>query len=389
MIHLFFNALAASAGAGLTYVRNIVPEISRRKDVRATIALTPTLKREFREAPNVAFIELEASGTARRFWREQNMLPKMIRQAAADVLISTGNFALYHSPVPQILLSGNSLYTSADFDRDIRTRRDHKAWLDTYLKAIFARRSVSWADVTVAPSKAFADTLHQWTGREVTSVYHGFDREQFFQDVLPWSLEVQEKINATDGALKLLFVSHYNYYRNFETLLRAVPLLRDRIAGRKVKLLLTCKLHSGQNPGSYKADTASALVRQLDIAENVVELGSIPYNQLHHVYRSADIYVTPAYAETFAHPLVEAMASGLPIVASDIPVHREICAGGAVFFDRFSPAALAEQVVDVASSPDLAKKLKAGGDRRSADFSWQEHTSKIVEIALALRARKN
>ena len=72
MIHLFFNALAASAGAGLTYVRNIVPEISTRKDVRATIAVVPALRREFQEIQNVTFIELEASGAASRFWREQS-----------------------------------------------------------------------------------------------------------------------------------------------------------------------------------------------------------------------------------------------------------------------------------------------------------------------------
>jgi glycosyltransferase involved in cell wall biosynthesis len=389
MIHLFFNALAASAGAGLTYVRNIIPEIASRKDVRATVALAPSLRREFQTTQNIAFVELEAGGTASRFWREQNVLPKMIRNAAADVLISTGNFALRKSPVPQILLSGNSLYTSADFNRDVLARHDYGAWLDTRVKAIFAKRSVYWADVTVAPTQAFAAVLHKWTGHDVTSIYHGFNRNQFFQDNSCLSSDVQEKINTAEEALKLLFVSHYNYYRNFETLLRAVPLLRKQVKGRKIKLFLTCKLHSDQNPGSYKAEAASALVQKLDIAQEVVELGAIPYSQLHHVYRSADIYVTPAYAETFAHPLVEAMASGLPIVASDTPVHREICAGSAVFFDRFSPAVLAEQILRVATSEGLTQELKSCGEKRLADFSWRTHVNKIVEIAGALSTKKN
>jgi len=389
MIHLFFNALAASAGAGLTYVRNVVREISERNDVRATIALTPVLRAEFRPTPNVEFVGLKASGTANRFWKEQSLLPKLIREAKADVLISTGNFALRNSPVPQVLLSGNSLYTSDDFYRDVRRRHDYGAWLDTRIKAIFAKRSVFWADVTVAPSRAFAEVLQQWTGRNIVNVYHGFDKRQFVRDTNPLARDVQEKINAAQGALKLLFVSHYNYYRNFETLLRAVPLFRDRIKGKEVKLFLTCKLRSGQNPGSYKAEAASRLIRELNIAENVVELGAVPYNQLHYLYHSVDIYVTPAYAETFAHPLVEAMASGLPIVASDTPGHREICAGSAVFFGRFSPSGLAEQVVKVASSQELVQDLKVRGEKRSADFSWREHVSKIVAIAEGLRTTKN
>src|ERR1051325_9103136 len=144
MIHLFFNALAASAGAGLTYVRNIVPEISSRNDVRATIAVTPTLRREFHEVRNVAFIELEATGTIQRFWKEQSLLTKMIQNAEADVLISAGNFALRKSPVPQILLSGNSLYTSKEFRRDLAGRREYGMMAGNFMRGIVAKKSVAW-----------------------------------------------------------------------------------------------------------------------------------------------------------------------------------------------------------------------------------------------------
>ena len=389
MIHLFFNALAASAGAGLTYVRNIVPEISVRKDVRATIALTPSLRREFGEVTNVAFIELNSPGTVTRFLREQRWLPGTIREVKADVLVSTGNFALRNSPVPQILLSGNSLYTSSDFYRDVLARGDYAAWLDTHIKAVFAKRSVHWADVTVAPSQAFATVLQQWTGHVVTSIYHGFNREQFFQNTSALPSDLQAKIDATEDALKLLFVSHYNYYRNFETLLRAVPLLRDRLKERKIKLFLTCKFQAEGTPGNYKTKTAARLVQDLDIQDEVVELGAVPYALLHHVYHSADIYVTPAYAETFAHPLIEAMASSLPIVASDTAVHREICGQSALYFNRFSSLELAEQLHALASSCDLAKQLRMQGDLRSRDFSWKQHLEKLIAIAHSLTSEPN
>ena len=80
-----------------------------------------------------------------------------------------------------------------------------------------------------------------------------------------------------------------------------------------------------------------------------MELGAVPYSLLHQVYRECDIYVTPAYAESFAHPLVEGMASGSPIVASDLAVHREICQDAAIYFQRFSPAELADQICRVAA----------------------------------------
>src|SRR5277367_5760106 len=147
MIHLFFNCLAASAGSGLTYVRNVVPHLSIRPNLRATLALSPELRDGLGNPSNISFVEMGfRAGAAGRFCWEQSLLPRMIRRSGADVLISAGNFALCRSPVPQILLSGNSLYTSSDFYDDLRARRAYRIWLDTWARGFFARRSIRWAD---------------------------------------------------------------------------------------------------------------------------------------------------------------------------------------------------------------------------------------------------
>jgi len=378
-MRLFLNGLAASAGGGLTYIRNVIPFFADTPGVQVTIALTPALRAELQTFKTVDFVELNIP-TARRFWYEQSTLPSVIRDCAADVLLSAGNFAVRNSPVPQILLSRNSLYTSADFYRDLRARHEYREWLDTHIKAWLAKKSIQWADITVAPSAAFAADLHQWTGKPIRAIHHGFDRAGFCRDSSPLSEEVEQQLQAAEGSLKLLFVSHYNYYRNFETLLRALPLLRNLLLDRSVKLLLTCRLLGGQNPGAYRPFGAASLVRQLGISDMVVELGAIPYHHLHRLYRRADVYVTPAYTETFAHPLVEAMASGLPVVASDLAVHREICGDAAVYFPRFDREALAVCVQQVAR-PEKADPIAAAGRERSRDFSWKAHVEKILELA--------
>jgi glycosyltransferase involved in cell wall biosynthesis len=386
MMRLFVNGLAASAGGGLTYLRNVIPHLSARGDVQATIAMDPRLQQELGELPNVSFQEMEApDGTIQRFWREQTGLPQLIRQSAAEVLISAGNFALRKSPVPQILLSRNSLYTSKDFYRDLRTRRDYGVWLDTRLKAVFAKRSIQWADCTVAPSEAFAADLRRWSGGNVLAIHHGFDRGMFIGSDDPLPNGIQQKLDASQDSLRLFFVSHYNYYRNFETLLRALPIVQERMHGRQVKLFLTCKLDSADNPGSYRAETAADLVRRLGVGDAVVQLGAVSYQALHHLYRQCHIYVTAAYAESFAHPLVEAMAGGLPIVASDTSVHREICGDAALYFQRFSPNEMAEQVLRIAYSETLAKDLTKRGLLKSQAFSWQNHVEQIISLASDLR----
>ena len=382
MIRLFINGLAASAGGGLTYLRNVIPQLARRVDTETVVLLNPALRREFEELPNVSFVEeLESWSAPRRFTREQTTLPKLIRRSGAQVLISAGNFALWNSPVPQILLSRNSLYTSADFLRDVRARGDYAIWVDTLVKGWLARRSISRADVTVAPSEAFAQELSEWSGRKVLSVHHGFDPDTFTSDTVPLPSAAQSQLEQGKDALRLLFVSHYNYYRNFETLFRAMPILNSRLQGRKVKLFLTCRLSSGENPGTYRAESAASLANDLRGGLNIVELGTIPYRSLHHLYRACHIYVTPAYAESFAHPLIEAMSSGLPVVASDLPVHREICGDAGIYFPRFSPDALAERVMRIQELPELAETLSRNGLKRARDFSWSEHVARLVVLA--------
>jgi glycosyltransferase involved in cell wall biosynthesis len=165
--------------------------------------------------------------------------------------------------------------------------------------------------------------------------------------------------------------------------------LSSRLTGKKVKLFLTCRLHSSDNPGTYRAEPAASLAHDLQESGNIVELGTIPYRSLHHLYRACHIYVTPAYAESFAHPLVESMSSGLPVVASDLPVHREICGDAGIYFPRFSPDALAERVLQIQESPELAERLSLHGLQRARDFSWSEHVERLVVLAEELVRRES
>jgi glycosyltransferase involved in cell wall biosynthesis len=386
MIHLFVDASAASSGSGPTYVRNVVPHLAARTDLRSTVLISPLLRKEFQDQSNVSFLEFtgESVSAAVRFVRAQRSVPKLVRRSGANVLLSAGNIASFRSPVPQILLSGNALYTSRDFYRDLLQRGDYRLWFDTKFKGLMAKWSVRSADRTVAPSQAFADEIQRWTGVHPLAIHHGFDRNLFFRDTEPLPDELRKKLERTGDELRLLFVSHYNYYRNFETLIRAIPLLRRRIEPRKISVFVTCRLEPGANPGSFRTESAARLVQELGVSSNLVQLGAVPYHLLHHVYRACDLYVSPAYVETFAHPLVEAMASGLPVIASDLAVHREVCGDAALYFEAFSPELLAETVCKVAQSPELFRKMSERGLECSRNFSWKDHVDQVISVAEAL-----
>jgi glycosyltransferase involved in cell wall biosynthesis len=78
------------------------------------------------------------------------------------------------------------------------------------------------------------------------------------------------------------------------------------------------------------------------------------------------------------------MASGLPVITSDLAVHREICGDAAVYFQRFSPEALARGVAQVAGSPEASKHMTVVGLERSRRFSWRAHVDAILELSRTL-----
>jgi glycosyltransferase involved in cell wall biosynthesis len=180
--------------------------------------------------------------------------------------------------------------------------------------------------------------------------------------------------------IRLVYVSLYSEHKNLSTLLKAMPLLnRD---GRGKFLLKTTVDPAWQGAAwtvTHKDDLA--LARQPDVAPWVEFLGPLRTEQVQELYRGGDVFVFPSLCESFGHPMVEAMVHGLPIVASDTPVNREICAEAAVYFSLVDPQSLAEKVNLLGRDRALREELGAAGRHRAAMcFRWQDHVERLLQL---------
>ncbi len=390
MATILFNALATSAGGGVTYLRNVLPRLTRHASEHRFIVLVPDLDVVRRLDATAARISVETimgrKSLLERLWWEQWYLRDFLRERVVDVLVALGNFALLNSPVPQVLFNRNALYFSPEFTRDLLARGAYAAWFGHKVKSWLARISIKQASINVAPSVALLNQLRLATNlpaNRFVVLPFGFDQKQFTANPDFLTEQAAEKLNLQPNCRRLLYVSHYNYFRNFETLLRALPelkrTLRER-AGLQLQLVLTTELKQGAVYGGYDATAAADLIDRLGVRDDIAMLGSVPYEQLHQLYRLCDAYVCPSYAESFGHPLVEAMAMGLPVVAADLPVHREICGPAAVYFDVFDEQALAEQCTRILTDVSLRSELCERGLQRSQKFSWDKHCRQLVEL---------
>ncbi|MFM7718815.1 MAG: glycosyltransferase family 4 protein [Actinomycetota bacterium] len=136
------------------------------------------------------------------------------------------------------------------------------------------------------------------------------------------------------------------------------------------------------------------LVEELpeELARHVELLGTVPNARVPEVLLGADVFVAPATGqESFGIVLVEAMAAGVPVVASDIPGYREVLRHDldGLLVAPDDPEALARAVARVLADRDLATRLASAGPERAATFSWEAVLPRIVGIyerAIAGRA---
>jgi glycosyltransferase involved in cell wall biosynthesis len=114
-------------------------------------------------------------------------------------------------------------------------------------------------------------------------------------------------------------------------------------------------------------------------------LGHVDDDLLPGLYAGARAFVLPSLYEGFGLTCLEAMASGVPVVAADRGALPETCAGAAVLVDPTDPAAIADALVRVLGDPALAATLRAAGRARAGELTWERSAREINARLLALR----
>jgi glycosyltransferase involved in cell wall biosynthesis len=108
--------------------------------------------------------------------------------------------------------------------------------------------------------------------------------------------------------------------------------------------------------------------------------GWLPREDLRILLHGAKALFFPSLYEGFGLPLLEAMAAGVPLLVSDIPVHHEIVQEAALFVDPFSLNSIVEGIKRIVEDEKLRKKLIQKGYERVTDFSWKKSGQKTWEI---------
>ncbi len=121
----------------------------------------------------------------------------------------------------------------------------------------------------------------------------------------------------------------------------------------------------------WMADQTLDLIARSPVRDRIHWLEYIPLDDLIPLYTNADMVVVPSLYEGFGLPVLEAMATGVPVITSDTPALVEIAGGAALHVDAMSASGFSIAMQRVAGDNDLAARLGESGRERAGEFSWE------------------
>jgi glycosyltransferase involved in cell wall biosynthesis len=121
-------------------------------------------------------------------------------------------------------------------------------------------------------------------------------------------------------------------------------------------------------------------VHQHQLHKYVRFLGYLPEETLAVMYRLAGVFVFPSLYEGFGLPPLEAMASGTPVVTSNVSSLPEVAGDAALLADPYDPAAIADAIYRVLTDESLRRDLRHKGLARAHQFSWEASVRRVHEI---------
>ena len=181
---------------------------------------------------------------------------------------------------------------------------------------------------------------------------------------------VRERYQLNDPFV--LYAGNIKPHKNLERLIEAFYTLR-RGGLEQVKLLII-----GDEISKYA--TLRRAVHKYKLHQHVRFFGFVPDKTLAVLYRLAGVFVFPSLYEGFGLPPLEAMASGTPVITSNLSSLPEVVGDAALLIDPYDPDAIADAMRRVLTEPALRDDLRERGFKRVREFSWERSVRRVRQI---------
>ena len=301
---------------------------------------------------------LLARQSLKRIAWENLVLPRLLRERGADIYFSPDYvIPMTRLPCPAVLTIHDLAFITLPGTNNRR--------YGTYLRLTVPAAARKAAGVIAISDYTKGEVVRLLGVREekVRRIYYG--RDEGFERP-PDGAEEEEVCPY------ILFVGTLDRRKNIPRLLEAFSILK-REGGFPHRLLLA-------GPRKYGYQEVLSTVRRLGLEGEVCEEGYVERDMMKGLYRRASLLVLPSLHEGFGLPLLEAMASGTPIAASNVTSIPEVAGDAAAYFDPLDVRGMAGVLRGLLEDAGLRASLVKRGRDRLRLFSWEKCARETMDL---------
>ena len=350
--------LGSPTGIG-TYTRGVARELARSADGAVGLFLPRALPDSDGDlAPATVHADRGLPGTV---WL-QTTLPRRIEEWGADVLLAALTIGPSRGRTPLVsVVHDVTPWTNPEWHAE----RTLAAFLPLW------ERTLERAAILLCVSRATADEvirLYPDARARVRVAWNGVDAE--FTPTEDEGARRRARERWARGNRYVLYLGTLEPRKNVAAVVEACERLWEEEPGRP-DLVLAGGL-------GWKSAPLARRIERSAHRERIHLPGYASREMAVSLYRSAEAFVYPSFAEGFGLPVLEAMACGVPVVASTAAALTEVGGDAALYAPAADAAALARAIGRALDEPETRRRLRTAGPARAALFSWRATAEKTV-----------
>ncbi len=307
------------------------------------------------------------------FIKYERFMPQRYVDFLISATVNSKNVDVYFSPIPRVPKSykGKSVVTTHDLSiiefPDLFSKKDLSK-LKTQIPDALKK-----SEKVIAVSHFTAKEIHKHFDipmKKIKVIHNGVDK-RFFNKVSDNEIKKFKKDYKIKGDY-ILFLGTLDPRKNIGRLIDAYEKLRKE-SDKDYKLVLA---------GAKGADVTQIdrKIKFSDYKKDIYVPGYIPAKDLGPLFKGASLFVFPSLYEGFGIPPLEAMAKGVPTIASDIDPVNEVVGDSIVKFDPKNVQNIYKTIKKVLKDKDLQKKIIKDGKKKAKQFSWEECATTTLKV---------
>lgn len=217
--------------------------------------------------------------------------------------------------------------------------------------------------------EVYKDLVDSKVFNKIKVIHNGFnDKIYKVIDDFPKITEILEKYGIEPPFI--FYLGRLDKKKNISSLIEAFGLMQDSVKG--YSLVLT-------GAASYGYDEIKYVISEYQLEEKVIKTGWVEEIDLPYILNSASVFAFPSLYEGFGIPLIEAMACGVPVAASNIPPIIEAVGEAALLFDPNNTTSISNSLINLITDKSLREHYIEKGLKQAENYSWE----KTAQLTLA------